>query len=228
MAVRGIAVAPFRSYKPQAMEAVVELLVQQGSYLLLFAALVIAGIGVPLPEDLVMISGAILAQRGITDLPLTVAVLAGGVFAGDTVLYFFSRRVGTAVYEWRLVKRVLPPARRQWIEEKIEKHGGLVVFCARHVAGFRGPTFALAAIHGISYPRFILWDMLALVISLPLWMGIGWFFGDSIDQLMNHTATAERIMTLAAVGIVLLGLTVHAIVAAIRRRRAANETPPTE
>jgi membrane protein DedA with SNARE-associated domain len=206
------------------MEAVVELLVHQGSYLLLFAALVVAGIGVPLPEDLVMISGAILAQRGITSLPVTVAVLAAGVFAGDTVLYFFSRRVGTAVYEWRLVKRVLPPARRKWIEEKIEKHGGLVVFCARHVAGFRGPTFALAAIHGISYPRFIFWDMLGTVISLPLWMGIGWFFGDSIDQLMNHTATAERVVTVAAVGVVLLGLAIHAVVNALRRRRSAAAT----
>lgn len=210
------------------MEALVELLVQQGSYLLLFAALVIAGLGIPLPEDLVMISGAILAQRGITDLWLTVAVLAFGVFVGDTVLYFFARHVGTAVYQWKLVNRVMPPARRQWVEQKIEKHGALVVFCARHVAGFRGPTFALAAIHGISYPRFILWDMLALLISLPLWMGLGWFFGDSIDQLMNHTATAERLITIAVLGAVLLGLAIHAIVGAIRRRRAppaAAEAP---
>lgn len=203
------------------MEAVVELLVQQGSYLVLFAALVIAGLGVPLPEDLVMISGAILAQRGITDLPLTVGVLAFGVFVGDTVLYFFARRVGTAVYQWKLVNRMMPPARRKWVEEKIEKHGGLVVFCARHVAGFRGPTFALAAIHGISYPRFIFWDMLALVISLPLWMGLGWFFGDSIDQLMNHTATAERLITLGVLGAVVVGLAIHGIVSAIRKRRTA-------
>lgn len=214
------------------MEAVVELLVQQGSYLLLFAALVIAGLGVPLPEDLVMISGAILAQRGITDLWLTVAVLAAGVFVGDSVLFFVARRVGTAVYEWKLVKRVMLPERRRWLEEKIDKHGGLVVFCARHVAGFRGPTFALTAIHGISYPRFIFWDMLALVISLPLWMGIGWFFGDSIDQLMNKTATAERIVMIAVLGLLLVVLVVHAVVSAVRRRRAlaerASQTPPAE
>ncbi len=209
------------------MEVVVELLVQQGSYLLLFAALVVAGLGIPLPEDLVMISGAILAQRGLTDLWLTVGVLAFGVFVGDTVLYFFARRVGTAVYEWKLVKRMMPPERRAWIEQKIEKHGGLVVFCARHVAGFRGPTFALAAIHGISYPRFIMWDMLALLISLPLWMGLGWYFGDSIDQLMNHTATAERIVTLSVVGLVILGVLVHAILNAVRRRRATSD-PATD
>lgn len=207
------------------MEALVELLVHEGSYLVLFAALVVAGLGIPLPEDIVMISGAILAQRGVTDLGPTVAVLAFGVFVGDSLLYWVARRVGVAVYEWKLVKRVMPAPRRAWLEGKIDKHGGFVVFCARHVAGFRGPTFALAAIHGISYPRFIFWDMLGLFISLPLWMSLGWFFGDSIDQLMNHTATAERIATVTVLGLIVLVIAVHAIVSALRRRRALVDAP---
>jgi hypothetical protein len=36
---------------------------------------------------------------------------------------------------------------------------------------------------------------------------------------MNHTATAERIVTAVALGIVILGLTIHAIVMAFRRKR---------
>jgi membrane protein DedA with SNARE-associated domain len=205
------------------MEWVIDFFVQQGSYALMIAALVVAGLGVPLPEDLVMISGAILAQRHITNFWLTVGALALGVFLGDTVLFFVARRVGTKIYTWKWVKRVMPPKRRHWIEEKIAKHGGLVVFCARHVAGFRGPTFAMCAIHGISYPRFIFWDMLALTISLPLWMGLGWFFGDSIDQLQHHTATAERIVTVSVLGVILLIVIVHSIVSAIRRRRQARK-----
>lgn len=211
------------------MEAAIEFFVLHGSYLLMFIALIVAGFGVPFPEDIVMISGAILAQRGITNLPLTVIVLSLGVFVGDTVLYFLAKRVGTAVYEWRLVKRVMPEPRRRWLEAKIEKHGGLVVFVARNVAGFRGPTFALCAIHGISYPRFIFFDMLALTISLPIWMSLGWFFGDSIDQLMNHTATAGRITTVAALGLLLLLIAGHSVVFAVRQHRlSALPPPPTE
>lgn len=210
------------------MEAAIEFFVQQGSYLLMFAALLVAGLGVPLPEDIVMISGAILAQRGITDLGLTVAVLAAGVLAGDTLLFFVARRVGTAVYKWKIVRRVMPEARRTWVEAKIDKHGGLVVFFARHVAGFRGATFALCAIHGISYPRFILWDALALIISLPLWMGIGWFFGDSMDQLANQTATAERIVLLVVLGAILLFVVGHALARLLKRSRDPEPSEASE
>ena len=64
------------------MEDAVGFFIEHGSYGLMFAALVAAGMGMPLPEDIVFISGAILAQRGVTDLSVTVAVLASGVFVG--------------------------------------------------------------------------------------------------------------------------------------------------
>jgi membrane protein DedA with SNARE-associated domain len=201
------------------MEEAVGFFVEHGSYGLMIAALIAAGLGLPLPEDIVMISGAILAQQGVTNLWLTVTALAVGVFLGDTALFFVARRIGPAIYQWKSVKRVLPDARRKWLEEMIEKHGSLVVFCARHVAGFRGPTFAIAAIHGISYPRFIFWDMVALAISLPVWMSLGWFFSGEIDALMTHTATAERLFTVGALGLVLLIVVAHTIVSFVRRRR---------
>lgn len=204
------------------MEDAVQFFVEQGSYGLMIAALIAAGLGVPFPEDIVMISGAILAQRGITDLWLTVGALAIGVFAGDTALFFLAKRLGPAIYEWRWIKRVLPEDRRRWIEEKIAKHGGKVVFLARHVAGFRGPTFAIAAIHGISYWRFILWDMLALAVSLPLWMALGWFFADRIDEALAHATTAERAVTFGIIGVVVLGLAIHFARTIIRSRRVGG------
>ena len=87
------------------MEQAVEFFVANGSYGLMIAALVAAGLGLPFPEDIVMISGAILAQRGITTLPLTVLALAVGVFLGDTALFFMARRIGTAIYSWRWIQR---------------------------------------------------------------------------------------------------------------------------
>lgn len=193
------------------MHGAVDFFIEQGSYGLMFAALVAAGMGIPLPEDIVFISGAILAQRGLTDLPLTCAVLSAGVFVGDTVLYFLARRVGPAIYERKFIKRVMPPERRKWFEEQIHKHGSIVVFCARHVAGLRGAIFAISAIHGISYPRFIVADMLALAVSLPLWMLLGWVFSSSIDEALNHAATAEHWVMFVIVGGVVLVAIVHAV-----------------
>jgi membrane protein DedA with SNARE-associated domain len=204
------------------MEEAVAFFIEHGSYGLMTGALIAAGLGLPLPEDIVMISGAILAQRGITDFWLTVLALTVGVFLGDSALFMIARRIGPAIYEWRWIKRVMPAERRTWIEANIAKHGMLVVFFARHVAGFRGPTFAIAAIHGMSYVRFIIADMVALAISLPLWMGLGWFFSDSIDELVNHTATAERWVTIGVIAIVVLFIAAHFAIGFFRRRRAGT------
>lgn len=208
------------------MEAAVSFFVAQGSYGLMIAALIAAGLGVPFPEDIVMISGAVLAQRGITDLGLTVAALAVGVFLGDSALYWLARYIGPRIYQWRLL-RAVGPERRRWIEEKIEKHGGLVVFFARHVAGFRGPTFAVCAIHGISYWRFILWDMAALAISLPLWMALGWFFSDRIDQALAHASTAEYALTFGILGAVVLAIAINVVRRLMQTRRERDEVNRT-
>jgi membrane protein DedA with SNARE-associated domain len=211
------------------MDEAIRFFVEQGSYGLMIGALVAAGLGVPLPEDIVMISGAILAQRGITDLGTTVAAIALGVFLGDSALFVLARKLGPAIYEWRFVKRVMPEARRRWVEDKIARYGGLVVFCARHVAGFRGPTFAIAASHGMSYPTFIFWDLLALAISLPLWMGLGWFFGSSMDRLVEYTESAEIAITAGVLALIVFLIAGHYVVRAIRRRmeaRVARGAPP--
>ena len=200
------------------MDGLASFFIEQGSYGLMFAALVAAGMGVPLPEDIVFISGAILAQRGTTDLGLTCAVLAAGVFVGDTVLYTLARRIGPAIYERKFIKRVMPPERRAWFEEQIHKHGSLVVFCARHVAGLRGAIFAISAIHGISYPRFIIADMLALAISLPLWMLLGWLFSSSIDEALHHAATAEHWVMFGIVAVVVVVAIVHGVRTWMKRR----------
>ncbi len=210
------------------MEDAVGFFVEQGSYGLMFAALVAAGMGVPLPEDIVFISGAILAQRGVTDLRLTAAALACGVFVGDTVLVFLARKIGPAIYERKFIKRVMPPDRRAWFEDKIRRYGMLVVFCARHVAGLRGAIFAVSAIHGISYGRFIVADLLALAVSLPLFMALGWYFSTSIDTALSHAATAEHWVMIGIVVALALVAAVHGVRTYLKRRResAAAVTPP--
>lgn len=209
------------------MEEAVTFFVEHGSYGLMTAALLAAGLGLPLPEDIVMISGAILAQRGITDLWLTVLALVVGVFLGDSALFLIARKVGPAIYEWRWIKRVMPGHRREWIEAKIAKHGMLVVFFARHVAGFRGPTFAIAAIHGISYVRFIVADMIALAISLPMWMALGWLFADSWNELVAYTHSVEQAVTIGVISLVVLLIAGHWIAKRLIKRFARRTDADT-
>lgn len=210
------------------VEAGIQFFIEQGSYGLMFAWIIAAGLGLPLPEDVAMISGAILAQRGITDLWVTVAVLTVAVLLGDTILYWIARRIGPAIYERKFIQRVMPPERRTYVEGLIGKYGPLVVFGARHVAGLRGAIFAMCAIHGISYPRFIIADALALALSLPVFMTIGWLFSDSIDRVAENAATFEQYVMLGLGGIVLLVGLVHLGRTALKRWRERAASAATE
>lgn len=203
------------------MQDAVAFFVAQGSYALMFGALIAAGMGVPLPEDIVFISGAILAQRGVTSLPLTVAVLAVGTLLGDTILFFLARRIGPAIYDRPFVKRVIPPGRRSQVEALVRNYGGWVVFFARHVAGFRGPTFAVCAIHGISYPLFIFADAVALTVSMPLFMALGWWFSDNVEAALSGAASAERLVMVGIAALVIVAAVIHAVRSVLRARAEA-------
>src|SRR5688500_6912670 len=203
------------------MNETVQFFVEQGSYGLMLVALLVAGLGLPLPEDIVLISGGILIQRGVTSLWATVAICVVGVLVGDTTLFLLARRAGPAMYRRKFIARVLPPPRRAKLEGLFAKYGGLVIFCARDVAGLRAPTFAVAAIHGMSLWRFLLWDTLALGVSLPVIMYLGWLFADSIEQALDNVATVEHFILIGVFALIVLVAAGHTVKAILKRRQAA-------
>src|SRR5690349_13035813 len=205
------------------MNETVQFFVEQGSYGLMLVALLIAGLGLPLPEDIVLISGGILIQRGVTSIWATVAVCVVGVLVGDLMLFLMARRAGPAIYRRKFIAKVLPAPRRAKLEGLFAKYGGLVIFCARHVAGLRAPTFAVAAIHGMSVWRFLFWDTLALGVSLPVIMYLGWLFADSIEQALDNVATVEHFILIGVFALILLFAAFHFVKALLKRRGAAPE-----
>jgi membrane protein DedA with SNARE-associated domain len=178
-------------------------LVENGSYGIMLLALLAAGLGVPLPEDIVLLAAGVLIHRGVTTWQTTVAVCFVGVLLGDLTIFLIARRLGATALSRRFYARLLPEGRRQKVEHMFARYGGGVVFLARHVAGFRAPVFALAGIHRMRVHTFLLFDALALCISAPLMIGLGYFFSDRLDQALQDLAHARR-FALLLVGAVLL------------------------
>lgn len=58
------------------------------SYGVILAVLLACGFGLPLPEDVTLVAGGILASRDIIDFKFTVAVCMVGVLAGDGTIFF--------------------------------------------------------------------------------------------------------------------------------------------
>jgi membrane protein DedA with SNARE-associated domain len=174
-------------------------LLTQLSYAALFGLLVAGGVGVPVPEELIQLTAGYLARQGVLSFVPAVAVTWLGLVVGDYLLFRLGRRHGPALLGSRHVARVLTPERRVFIERHFARHSVLTIMAARHASGFRLPVFALAGASGVRSVTFLLADGVSALVSVPLVVGLGWYFAGHIEELKKEVHEIELIVAGAAV-----------------------------
>jgi membrane protein DedA with SNARE-associated domain len=170
--------------------------------LAIFALLVAGGLAIPVPEELVQLSAGYLARRGVLLFWPSVAAAWLGIVVGDALFFHLARRHGAGLLERRAVTRWLTPSRRAFLERHFSRHAVLTIMVARHASAFRLPTYALAALHGVRLRTFVLADGLSALASVPLVVGLGWYFAGRIEELKRDLHEVELLV--AAAGVVLL------------------------
>lgn len=93
-----------------------------------------------------------------------------------------------------------------------------MVFTARHLAGIRAPTFALAGMHGMPLRTFLLWDLAGGCVSVPITVVLGYFFSEHLDLVSRGMARVEH----WAVAIAVTALCVYLVVVWLLRWRARS------
>jgi len=164
-------------------------------YLAVFGLLIAAGFGFPLPEDVPLIAGGVLAWlaspieavtlRGmLTDRGFQVMVAVGlsGILVGDSVIYWAGRVVGRRVAEVWPFRKMITPEKLERVEGLLRKRGKIVVLVARFLPGLRAPTYFTVGHSRVPFWEFLAFDGLAALISAPLWVCLGFWFGDDIER----------------------------------------------
>ena len=170
------------------------------SYGVILAVLLACGFGLPLPEDVTLVAGGILASRDIIDFKFTVAVCMVGVLAGDGTIFFLGSRYGKRLRRAKFFSLILPEKRDAAVKSIFDKYGDKVIFMARFMPGLRTPLFFATGSYHVPFWKFFMLDGLAALISVPLWVYVGYLFGANLEEL-------ERVMRHAQAGIFLgLGL----------------------
>lgn len=153
------------------------------SYFVMFGILMACGFGLPMPEDIVLISGGILASHGVTQLWLVNVVCMAGVLIGDGTIFLLGRRFGPSIKQMGFFKKVFTESRDQAVRRVFDKYGDKVIFMGRFMPGLRTPIFLTAGTYQVKPWKFFLLDGFAAVISVPLWIWIGFFFGKNLEEL---------------------------------------------
>ena len=204
---------PFRKPNLARGANLVVSLIEQLGYVGLFFILFIAGLGVPIPEELPIVAGGVLSHQMVLRWWVALPVCLVGVLSGDIALYWVGHHWGERVLSWRPVRWVLSPSREEQIKAAYRSHGIKIVFTARHVMGFRAAAFLTAGIARVPFWKFLAADTVAALVSVPFGFFLAFLFADQVEQVFTDVHRVERWLALAALVIVAVWVTI-----AVRRR----------
>jgi membrane-associated protein len=151
----------------------------------LFGVIVIAAAGIPLPISVMLVAAGSFVELGQMKLWQVIIVASTGAVAGDQIGYVLGRWGGHRVFEW--IKR------REWGAEKItqaqafaRRWGAAGIFFSRWLVTPLGPWLNLTS--GMAaYPwgQFLLWDVLGEVLWVVLYVMLGKFFSDRVQEMVE-------------------------------------------
>lgn len=188
-------------------------LIDSLSYAGVLLVLLAGSLGLPVPEEIPIVTAGVLSHQGVMRWWLALPVCILGVMSGDVVLYWVGRRYGERVLEHRLVRRVLDPARLEQIEAAYRRRGALIVFLARNVMGLRAAAFVVAGVVRLPFWKFLLADGSAIAYGVPLNFGVAYLFSAHLHAVMKDVHRVE--LWIMFVGLVALAI---GVAVALRRR----------
>ena len=195
----------------------------QYGYIAVFGALIICSFGVPIPEDVTLVCGGIIAGLGLANVHVMFVVGMAGVLIGDGTIFIIGKKYGNQALKFRPMARVFTPERYHKMQEKFEKYGNWMLFFARFMPGLRTAIFLSAGIsQKVSFWRWLAMDGLAALISVPLWVYLGEFGARNIDWL-KHTVHQFQMGIFTLLGLA----AVVTIVIWLRKRKQNQQSAST-
>lgn len=184
---------------------------EQWPYLAVLGVLLLASLGLPLPEDVPLLTAGYLCHIGAAELLPMIAVGMLGVLCGDVILFSLGRRFGEHVVELPVFRRVFKPHRLLLAEQLFARHGVKIVFAGRFLPGLRPMIFMAGGVLKLPFRVFILVNGFAACISVPTLILLGKVFGEHLEQIQNDVRRVTHYIVLAIIlaGLTSLGIYLH-------------------
>lgn len=189
-------------------------------YLAIFLILLVCGLGVPIPEDITLIAGGILAYYGVCDLWIMIVISLAGVMIGDSFMFFLGRFYGHKLIKLWPFKKFLNEKSIESAAQRLSKHGGKVLFAARFMPGVRSSIFFSTGTLRLPYRNLLIYDGAAALISVPAIIGSIYYFGDYLELVIRTIKKAE---TGILIVILLVGISFGVKYYLSKRRRVLGD-----
>lgn len=173
-------------------------------YLIVFGILLACGLGLPIPEDITLVVGGVLAYYGLCNVWVMIAVCLAGVMVGDSIVYGLGRKYGRELTRKWFFRRILSEERLEIVQSKFQKYGNKLIFAARFMPGLRAPIFFSAGVLHLPFRVFFWFDGFAALLSVPAIIGSVYHFGDEIEKVIQIIRRLEYGILLVIIGGIVL------------------------
>jgi membrane protein DedA with SNARE-associated domain len=172
---------------------------QAGVYGVLAALSAIENVFPPVPADLAVVLGALIAQRGSG----TAYGLGALCWVANTVssaaMYFYARSHGRAFFDHRWVRRLMSPPAVQALEKAYARHGLWGIFFSRFLPGLRVAVTPFAGLLGVSPVRALVPAAMASAIWYAFLIMVGTALGLNWERAKTVVGDANRVLAAVSV-----------------------------
>lgn len=163
-------------------------------YLAVFAMMIASGFGFPLPEEVTIISVAILAYMGanpqmfpppydgapVVDGYEAALVVSAAVFLADNLVFWLGRTFGRKIMKMRPFQKFFEGPVMLRINHFVTRYGVYAAFIFRFTPGIRFPAHLFLGLSHFSAIAFVLVDGIAILLSVPTQILLVYHFGEPI------------------------------------------------
>ena len=171
-------------------------------YVGVFTSLVISALGVPIPEEVPIVTGGVLVGREWENANswmkwwIMLPVCIAGVVLCDTILYLIGRRWGARLLQRRWVqKRILSQEKRGKIERNFHDYGIAILLVARLLPGIRTPIFIMSGVLKLPFRKFLLADSLYAIPGVNLLFWLSYWFTDQFSRAFKKVEGNRPLVT---------------------------------
>lgn len=155
-----------------------------------FFGLLLCGLGLPVPEDIILVVAGFLAGQNNWPILPPIIITYVGILLGDSFIFLVGKSIGHKILRSKLAQKILSPERLEKSREAFHKYGIWVNFFGRFLPGVRTAIFFTGGTLKYPFYKFFLMDGLAALISAPFFVWLGYWagktFSENIEELTHY------------------------------------------
>lgn len=195
------------------MESILSFICQHAehAHYIFFGLLMLAGLNVPISEDLILLSAGAITATCIPEHYTRMLIwLYIGCWVSAWEAYAIGRYLGPKLYDIKWFSHILTRSRIAQLHHYYEKFGIFTFILGRFIpGGVRNTLFMTAGLGKMHFGKFIFRDGIACLISTNVLFYLGFMFGENYKVIVDYLNTYTHFVVIVIVSIIGIALAWH-------------------